>query len=69
MPEDRTRRGMTDRMTGRSVTAYTNAHRLPNATMLPMTRKGGMSAKFRLRNPIAVVSEVRKTGQILTRSD
>ena len=34
--------------------------------MLPMTRNGGMSAKFRLRKPIAVVSEVRKTGHTLT---
>ena len=39
----------------------------PNATMLPMTRNGGMSTKFRLRNPIAVVNEVRKTGHMFTR--
>ena len=37
--------------------------------MLPMTWNGGMSAKFRLRNPMAVVSDVRNTGQVLVSSE
>ena len=37
--------------------------------MLPITLNGGISAKFRLRKPIAVVSDVRKTGHRLTRSE
>ena len=58
--------GKIDSNAGNSVTEYTKAHIAPNATMLPMIRKGGISEKFRLRKPIAVVSEVRNTGHTLT---
>ena len=34
--------------------------------MLPMTWNGGISEKFRLRNPIAVVIDVRKTGHMFS---
>ena len=57
--------GVSERKAGSSVTAKTKAHMEPNATMLPMTRNGGISEKLRLRKPIAVVSDVRKTGQML----
>ena len=40
---------------------------MPTAVMLPRSPKGGESEKFSDRKPIAVVTLVRKTGDMLTR--
>ena len=52
---------------GSRVMERKNASQTPIAAMLPRSRKGGASLKFRLRKPTAVVKVVRNTGCRLTR--
>ena len=63
------RSGSSESTAGSSVMEYAKAASTPNATRLPSTWNGGDSEAFRVRNAMAVVTDVRNTGCAFTRSD
>ncbi len=65
--DDRALIGSMESKAGNIVIDKIQANIAPNAAKLPMSRMGGVSIKFKLAKPIAVVTLVKKTGPQFTR--